>query len=310
MQSPRLNFVNCMSPAGIHRMAYREWGDPGNGQVLLCVHGLSRNSNDFDEVARAMAAEYRVVCPDIVGRGASDFLTNAVGYVVPQYVSDIMTLLARVQPQSVDWLGTSMGGLIALAFSAVVAGKEAAIAAGDNTALPVTTGLSLRKLILNDVGPAIELASIERIAEYVGVPLQFDTFEDAVVHMKTNAASFGPLSDEQWETFTKAVIVKKGQVWTQHYDLAIAQAFASLKDEKMLKAGEAMLWRAFESLQCPILLLRGERSDLLSQTTAEQMQARNKNLQLIQIPQTGHAPSLLPQSQVQAVRRFLLSPMG
>ena len=307
MQSPRLNFVNCMSPAGIHRMAYREWGDPENGQVLLCVHGLSRNSNDFDEVASAMSAQYRVVCPDIAGRGASDFLANPAGYAVPQYVSDIMTLLARVQPQSLDWLGTSMGGLIALAFSAVIGSKEAAIAAGDRTALPATTGLSLRKLILNDVGPAIEQASIERIAGYVGVPLQFNTFDDAVTHMKTNAASFGPLSDEQWVAFTKAVIVQKGQVWTQHYDLAIAQAFADLKDEKILKAGQAMLWRAFEALQCPILLLRGERSDLLSKETAEQMQARNKNLQLIQIPETGHAPSLLPQSQVQAVRHFLLS---
>lgn len=116
MQSPRLNFVNCMSPAGIHRMAYREWGDPANGRVLLCVHGLSRNGNDFDEVARAMSKEYRVVCPDIAGRGASDFLTNPASYVVPQYVSDITTLLARLQPQSLDWLGTSMGGLIALAF--------------------------------------------------------------------------------------------------------------------------------------------------------------------------------------------------
>lgn len=307
MQSPRLNFVNCMSPAGIHRMAYREWGDPANGRVLLCVHGLSRNGNDFDEVAKAMSDEYRVVCPDIAGRGASDFLVNPASYVVPQYVSDITTLLARLQPQSLDWLGTSMGGLIALAFSAVVGTKHAAIAAAGNSALPKTTGLSLGKLILNDVGPAIELASIERIAGYVGLPLQFDSFEAAVNHMKTNAASFGPLSDEQWVAFTKAAMVQKGQVWTQHYDLAIAQAFASLKDEKMLKAGEAMLWRAFEALQCPILLIRGERSDLLSKTTAEQMQARNKHLQMIEIPETGHAPSLLPQPQVQAVRQFLLS---
>lgn len=307
MQSPRLNFVNCMSAAGIHRMAYREWGDPDNGQVLLCVHGLSRNGNDFNEVAKAMAGEYRVVCPDIVGRGASDFLLNPAGYVVPQYVSDITTLLARVQPASLDWLGTSMGGLIALAFAAVVGGKEKAIAAGDNQALPRTTGLTLRKLILNDVGPAIEPASIARIAGYVGVPMQFDSFDDAVIYMKTNAASFGPLSDAQWVEFTKAVMVQKGQVWTQHYDLAIAQAFAGLKDEKMLKAGEAMLWGAFEALQCPILLIRGERSDLLSKATAEQMQARNKNLQMLDIPETGHAPSLLVDSQVQAVRQFLLS---
>src|SRR5690606_28875626 len=245
--------------------------------------------------------------PDIAGRGASDFLSNPASYIVPQYVSDITTLLARLQPQSLDWLGTSMGGLIALAFSAVVGAKHAAIATADRNALPKTTGLSLGKLILNDVGPAIELSSIERIAGYVGLPLQFASFEDAVEHMKTNAASFGPLSDAQWGMFTKAFMVQKGPVWSQHYDLAIAQAFAGVKDEKMLRAGEAMLWRAFEALQCPILLIRGERSDLLSKATAEQMQARNKHLQMIEIPETGHAPSLLPQTQVQAVRQFLLS---
>ncbi len=306
MESPRINYINCMSPAGIHRMAYREWGDPDNGQILLCVHGLSRNGQDFNEVARAMSREYRVVCPDIAGRGASDFLVNPASYVVPQYVSDIMTLLGRLQPKTLDWLGTSMGGLIALAFAAVVGAKQKAIATGGNTNLPATTGLSLRKLILNDVGPAIEPASIARIAGYVGVPLQFDSFDDAVMHMKTNAASFGPMSDEQWVDFTRAVIVQKEQGWGQHYDLAIAQAFAGLQDENMLKAGEAMLWRAFEALTCPILLIRGERSDLLSSATAQQMQARNRHVQMIEIQGAGHAPSLLPESQVQAVRQFLL----
>ncbi len=307
MESPRQNFVNCMSPAGIHRMAYREWGDPDNGKILLCVHGLSRNGRDFDEVAKAMCSEYRVVCPDIAGRGASDFLKNPASYVVPQYVSDITTLLARLQPQSVDWLGTSMGGLIALAFAGVVGMAEHAIAESDRNALPKTTGLSLRKLILNDVGPAIEPASIARIAGYVGVSMQFDSFEEAVLHMRTNAASFGPLSDEQWIEFTRAVMVQDGAKWRQHYDLSIAQAFEGLKDEKILKAGEAMLWGAFDSLQCPILLIRGEQSDLLSAQTARQMQQRNSNLKMIEIEGTGHAPSLLPASQVQAVRQFLLS---
>ncbi len=307
MESSRLNFVNCMSPAGIHRMAYREWGDPANRKILLCVHGLSRNGQDFDEVAKAMSDEYLVVCPDIAGRGASDFLKNPASYVVPQYVSDLITLLARLQPESLDWLGTSMGGLIALAFTGYTGMADAAIRAEGRTALPPSTGLSIRKLILNDVGPVIESASIERIAGYVGLPLTFASFDEAVNHMKTNARSFGPMSDEQWVQFTRAVIIQDGEQWKQHYDLGIAKAFEGLKDEKALKAGEAMLWRAFESLQCPILLIRGAESDLLSADTAIQMQQRNSHLQLLEIAGTGHAPSLLPQEQVQAVRAFLLS---
>lgn len=306
METPRLLYVNCMSPAGIHRMAYWEWGDPDNDQVLLCVHGLSRNGRDFDAVARALSPTYRVVCPDIVGRGASDFLKHAGGYAVPQYVSDIGTLLARLQPRTLDWVGTSMGGLIALAFAGVVKNAEAGFALGKNTALPATTGLSIRKLILNDVGPAIEPASIERIAGYVGKPVDFASFEDAVSHMKQSAASFGPLTDAQWVDFTRYVIVQKDGRWTQHYDLGIADVFATLKDEQKLKAGETILWSAFDALTCPILLLRGQQSDLLSADTAAQMQARNPNLQLREIVGTGHAPSLMPDEQVAMVRDFLL----
>ena len=307
METPRLLYVNCMSPAGIHRMAYWEWGDPDNDRILLCVHGLSRNGRDFDVLARAMSSTYRVVCPDIVGRGASDFLKHAAGYVVPQYVSDIGTLLARLQPRSLDWVGTSMGGLIALALAGVVKHAEAGFASGKNTALPATTGLSIRKLVLNDVGPVIEPASIERIAGYVGKPVSFASFEDAVSHMKQSAASFGPLTDAQWVDFTRYVIVQKDGQWTQHYDLGIADVFAILKDEQKLKAGEAILWSAFDALTCPILLLRGQESDLLSADTAAQMQARNPNLRLREIAGTGHAPSLMPDEQVSILRDFLLS---
>ena len=140
--------VQCVSPAGLHRMAYTEWGGRDNPRVLVCVHGLTRNGRDFDMLAQALAADFRVVCPDVVGRGRSGRLRDPSGYAIPQYVADMVTLIARLDVDSVDWLGTSMGGMIGMA-----------LAAQDDT--PV------RRLVLNDVGPVITSESLERIATYV-----------------------------------------------------------------------------------------------------------------------------------------------
>lgn len=309
MESPRLNYVNCVSTAGVHRMAYWEWGDPANDRVLLCVHGLTRTGRDFDDIAKAMSAEYRVVCPDIVGRGASDFLGNPALYAVPQYVSDIFTLLARVNAKTIDWIGTSMGGIIGMAFASLVKKTDLQLAKQEtrHESMPRDTGFALNKLVLNDVGPKIELESIKRIGTYVGVPLVFDTFDRAVEHMKKNAASFGPLSDTQWVEFTKSVIKFKDNAWKSHYDIRIAEAFRLQENAEALAAAEAYLWRAYASIDCPILILRGETSDLLSSESVDQMLEQNKNSRVSVIPEVGHAPTLMPAEQVRTVREFLLS---
>ena len=309
MESPRLNYVNCVSTAGVHRMAYWEWGDPANDRVLLCVHGLTRTGRDFDDIARAMSAEYRVVCPDIVGRGASDFLGNPALYAIPQYVSDIFTLLARLNAKTIDWIGTSMGGIIGMAFASLVKKTDLQLAKQEirHESMPLDTGFALNKLILNDVGPKIELESIKRIGTYVGVPLVFDTFDRAVEHMKKNAASFGPLTDAQWVEFTKSVIKFKDNAWKSHYDIRIAEAFRLQENAEALAAAEAYLWRAYASIDCPILILRGETSDLLSSESVDQMLEQNKNSRVSVIPEVGHAPTLMPAEQVDTVREFLLS---
>src|SRR3954464_4910039 len=163
--------VQCASPSGLHRISYLEWGDRANPRVLVCVHGLTRSGRDFDFLARAMCAEYRVICPDLAGRGESGWLKNPMEYVVPAYVADMVTLIARLDVESVDWVGTSLGGMVGMALAA----------------LP---GTPLRKLVLNDSGPVVSHASLERIATYVGLTPTFPTFDKAVDYVRTISAPF------------------------------------------------------------------------------------------------------------------------
>ena len=187
MTPMRQREVQCLNPSGFHKMAYTEWGEPDNSNVLVCVHGLTRCGRDFDFLAQAMAHEYRVVCPDVVGRGRSDWLANKSLYGVPQYLADMVTLLARLDVTSVDWVGTSMGGLIGMV-----------LAAHANT--------PIRRLLLVDVGPVVTAASIARIGEFVGRAPRFDSIEQAEAYLRVVAAPFGALSDAQWRHLTEHTV--------------------------------------------------------------------------------------------------------
>ncbi|MDX3905668.1 MAG: alpha/beta hydrolase [Pigmentiphaga sp.] len=285
---PRLDFVSCLSPAGLHRMAYWEWGDPDNDQVLLCVHGLTRTGRDFDALARRMAGRYRVVCPDVVGRGRSDWLANPAYYAMPQYIADMMPLLARLQPRILHWFGTSMGGLIGMA----LAGLQAS---------------PIDKLVLNDVGPRLEWEALTRIGQYLGKAPAFRSFEEAKAYVRTVSASFGDHTEDQWSELTRNVVRQadgpEGS-WTMHYDPAIAQSFQTL-DPAMAIAAEAALWQVYDSIACPILVVRGERSDLLSEDTVEQMLIRNPRARRADIPGVGHAPTFMTPYQLDIAEDFL-----
>ncbi len=303
---PRLDYVMCASPAGTHRMAYWEWGDPANDRVLLCVHGLTRTGRDFDHLARRLAPHYRVVCPDVVGRGKSDWLINAAGYVVPQYVADMLTLIARLKPAQLDWVGTSMGGLIGLGLAGTLA--ISAIIRPDRGAcgLPADQTLPLGKMVLNDIGPKLSFSGLTRIAEYVGQPMQFDTFAQAVDYVRSVSAGFGAHDQAGWEDLTRYVFNQQGDHWARHYDLRIAEPFAE-QSEARIQASEAILWAAYESITAPILLMRGEESDLLTAEVAEEMLARNPHARLHTVPHVGHAPTLRSGDQIEPVAEFLLT---
>ncbi|HVK31524.1 MAG TPA: alpha/beta hydrolase [Burkholderiaceae bacterium] len=270
-------------------MAYWEWGDPANPRVLICVHGLTRQGRDFDTLAQALAREYRVVCPDVVGRGRSDWLADPMGYQVPQYLGDMVTLLARVNAQTVDWVGTSMGGLIGLALAA-------------------QRGAPLRRLVLNDVGPTIEPLALMRIGQYLGVPARWASLDEAADAMWAISRGFGPHTREQWLALTDPQLVRDEQgFYKPRYDPGIAAPFRAVTPE-IAAAGEALLWQAWDRLSLPVLLLRGAQSDLLSAATAQAMTQRGPSARLVELPGVGHAPTLVQPDQVALVRDFLLAP--
>lgn len=289
MVEPRIKSVQCISPAGLHHMSYKEWGDPGNPEVLVCVHGVTRVGDDFDNLARALMGQYRVVCPDVVGRGRSGRLANPDLYRIPQYVSDMVTLVARVSAQEgtrVDWFGTSMGGLIGMAFAS----------------LP---GNPIRKLVLNDIGPCLDPAALQRIGEYIGQELRFPDFDRAASFVREVSLSFGAHSDSEWRKLAADVLREDADGhWVRHYDMGLAQPFKSATPEAA-KADECMLWAAYDAIRCPTLLVRGAESDLLSHETALEMTRRGPKATLVEIPGVGHAPTFLHDDQIAIAKQFL-----
>ncbi len=267
-------------------MAYTEWGAADNPHVLVCVHGLTRLGRDFDRLARAMAPEYRVVCPDVVGRGRSDYLRNPTHYVVPQYVADMVTLIARLGVDQVDWVGTSMGGLIGIG----LAGQA---------------NSPVRQLVINDVGPRLDAAAVARIGDYVGEPISFATVDQAVDYISTIAAPFGLTRREDWRELVEPGLKRDGDRWILHYDPQIAVPFKASTPERT-RADEAILWSLYDSIRCPTLVIRGASSDLLSRDTLHEMAARGPQAMTAEVAGVGHAPTLMLGNEIAMVREFLL----
>lgn len=298
MNQPTLNFVNCPDAQGQHRMAYWQWGDAASDHVIICAHGLSRQGRDFDVLAQALCdaapGRVRVVCPDVVGRGKSDWLKDPMGYQIPQYASDMVTLINQLQPKTLDWVGTSMGGLIGL----VICGQPD---------LPLN--VKVRKLVLNDVGPALEWTAIQRIGQYIGKTGQFDSVQQAADAMWAISSSFGPHTPAQWLALSQAMVkpssTSTSTGFTLHYDPALAVPFNSATEEST-KLGEAMLWTLYDNIKALTLLTRGAQSDLLSVATALAMTERGPKAQLVEFAGVGHAPTFVALDQVKVVVDFLL----
>lgn len=276
--------VQCASPKGLHRISYLEWGDPKNERVLVCVHGLGRCARDFDVLAGALSGHYRVVCPDVAGRGDSDWLPDPMLYQIPQYVADMVTLVARLDVESVHWVGTSMGALIGMT-----------LAAQANT--PV------RRLVVNDAGPVIAKVSLERIAAYFGMAPTFPDLAAAEKYVRAVSATFGPHTDAEWRFLTEVAMRRNADGTLRvHYDPKIAEPFRATMPEKDLE-----LWPVWDAIRCPTLVLRGAESDLLARATCDAMAQRGPKAKVVEIPGVGHAPTLMHPDQVSIVRSFLLA---
>ena len=269
-----------LSAHGFHRVAYYEWGDPPNPRVVICVHGLTRNGRDFDALARSLAPTHRVLAVDMPGRGESDWLRDPLDYAFPTYLGTLTALIAGSGADAIDWVGTSMGGLLGMVMAAQ----------------PDTP---VRHLVVNDIGPAIEPAALSRISEYVGATPTFDSLADAIEHIRKVSAPFGNLSAEQWHALTRSSVVQRDQGrWHLRYDPAIAVPF---------KAAPAPpnLWPVWDAIRCPTLLLRGRDSDLLAPATAQAMTQRGPRPQLVEFDGVGHAPALLDPAQIEPIVAFL-----
>ncbi len=249
--------------------------------VLLCVHGLSRNGRDFDPLAQRLADRWRVVCPDMIGRGSSDFVADPNLYSVPQYAADCVSLIARLGRDSVTWLGTSMGGMIGMALAA----------------LP---GAPINRLILNDIGPVIDPVGRNRIAGYVGAQVEFDSFEEGERAMRENMSEFGPHSDAQFRYLSRHSLIQRNGRWTYHYDPDIAVPYK----QAMTQAWPA-LWPMYDAIACPTAVIRGGQSDILSAEVALAMTQRGPRARLATIAGVGHAPTFIADDQIAVVESLL-----
>ena len=295
---PELLYLDCTAPVP-HRMAYWQWGDPQASHTIVCVHGLSRQGRDFDVLAQALVGRstspLRIVCPDVVGRGKSDYLADPQGYQLPTYVADMLQLVAQLKPSTLDWVGTSMGGLIGMLLCAYAP----------------SVGASVRRLVLNDVGPVIQWQALQRIGQYLGKSGQYATVQEAADAMWAISSSFGPHTPAQWLALSQSMLKpvpspQGGTAFVLHYDPAIALPFGSTT-EQQAKEGEALLWQAYDAISAQTLLLRGAQSDLLSEVTAQQMTQRGPKAQLVEFAGVGHAPTLIASDQVDTVANFVLA---
>jgi pimeloyl-ACP methyl ester carboxylesterase len=271
-------------------MAYTEWGEAHNPRVLVCVHGLTRMGRDFDRLAGALAEHYRVVCPDVVGRGVSDWLRDPQWYGIAQYAADMVALIARLGVERVDWVGTSMGGLIGIA----LAGQP---------------GSPIGQLVINDIGPRLGAQAIARIAGYVGAPVSFTSVDEAVDYQSVTAAPFGLKSRDDWRELIEPTLRQDGDRFVFRYDPAIAVPFKSTTPAAAA-AGEAATWALYDRITARTLLVRGAESDLLTVETAAEMAARGPRPRVVEIAGVGHAPTFMPPAEIAPVRDFLLGTSG
>lgn len=307
MIESRLNYVMCPGAAravpggedGVtqHRVGYWEWNQTGqvdHPHVIVCVHGLTRQGRDFDVLAQALSHHARVICPDIAGRGQSDWLADPMAYGVPQYAFDMLVLLTQVHAQypiaQLDWVGTSMGGLIGMA-----------VAGTPDLALPVP----IRRLLLNDVGPRLEWSALQRIGTYVGESPRFASVEEGAAWLRVQSADFGPHTDAQWLALSEPMLRPGPEGgFVLHYDPKIAVPMQGMTQEQVAQ-GEALLWNLYDAITAQTLVLRGAKSDLLTAKTVQEMAQRGPKAHSVTLEGVGHAPTLVQPEQVALVKEFL-----
>lgn len=294
------DYIFCLSPEGYHQVAFTEWGEQRADEVpVICAHGMTRNGRDFDVLARHLSEQGRhVFCPDIVGRGNSGWLKNKQNYSFEQYAADMTDLIARTGAKQVDWVGTSMGGLIGMIMASY-------------------PGSPIRRLIINDIGPQIPIKAIHRLAKSASTKVErFDSIEAAKASYKIGYASFGNLRDDQWERITVSSIREESP---GHYISKIDPGISYVPSKgrfllnllrhpyKTLQGilFDIDLWYVWQTVNSPVYLIHGHASDLLTTTIIDKMRVKRPDMQVLDVPDAGHAPILEDQAQLDTITRWL-----
>ena len=279
----RISDFLSISKLHFHRVSYTEWGASKTDRIAVCVHGLSRQGRDFDALAKALVERgFRVICPDLVGRGRSGRLSDPDNYALSQYAVDMTVLLAKVGASQVDWIGTSLGGLIGM----VLAGMP---------------NSPIRRLVINDIGPFLPWAALRRIGDAIrSAPREFPDLDSAEVFFRAAHDTFGPLSDADWRHLTLHSVNKgpDGRYY-MHFDPGIAEAF------RPGRVFDVSMWGYWDAIHCPTLVLRGVDSDLLLPQTAAEMARRGPRAEITEIEGCGHAPALMDDAQISVVTDWL-----
>lgn len=279
--------LQCLNSQGYHRIVYNDWGDE-NAAPVICVHGLTGNGHDFDYIARDLVKHgFRLIAVDLPGRSRSDFLSNPLDYNYNQYCSDLMALLAHLdltEPKSVDWLGISLGGLLGIR----LAGMD---------------GTPIRRMILNDVGPEVPQSALDFIHQVISQKYVFNTIDDMEERMRqTRGLTWGPITDEQWHHMAEhnARALDDGSL-TYGYDPEIAKIFETEP------TGDANLWLYWERIKCPVQVIHGAQSVVLTPEILQLMHDsfHGKSFDVAQFADCGHVPSLMDGHQIEVVRKWL-----
>jgi pimeloyl-ACP methyl ester carboxylesterase len=293
------NFVLCASSEGYHRVAYTEWGESNpSSSAVICVHGLTRNSRDFDTLAKFLSSHgHHVFCPDVVGRGDSSWLKNPHHYTFERYITDMNVLISRTHATQIDWIGTSMGGIIGMMMAS----------------LPHTP---IRRLILNDVGPQIPIHELWRMSKYLAKNLEFTSKNQAKEYFKVIYSEFGILTEEQWEQLTEhSVSERLPGIYISKFDPGIHEAKLKWQAMKELfynphKALEGIildvdLWSYWQNIKCPVLVIRGHQSHLLLPEHIRKMKRTHSRVDVYEVEDAGHAPALLELTQLEKITDWL-----
>ena len=273
---------SCKNTYDTHQIFWREWGDAQSSKILFCVHGLTRNSKDFDPLAKRLAQSgYRVIAPDMVGRGESNWLENPLDYGMHQYVADCQALIRHLQISKLNWLGTSMGGLIGIV-----------LASQDNP--------PIQSLILNDIGPFVPASALQKIAHYVGQHVYFRLWQDAYDYILETYQAYGISDEKDWWYLTRCSFHESEDgLITRNYDPAIATAFQGISEQ------DVDIWSLYARIDTPVMVLRGALSEVLLKSTAMRMMETRPHADIYEFSDIGHAPALLDSGQISIIESYL-----